>query len=206
MRDVALGLAEKGFAAACVGYRLAPLHSYPAAIEDCQEFVRYARTHSGELSVDPLRIASLGNSAGGYLAAMLGLADVSDSRVNAVVDICGISDLTKPREQHFPISWGFLEEFMGLPYEGNEWTYHEASPISRVTKDAPPFLLVHGESDDVVPVAQSHALAELLDDQQVRFELHTLPGEYHSFTFPAWQRIEQLYEEFLNSCFKHAYR
>jgi acetyl esterase/lipase len=206
MYEIAQILVLNGFAAACPQYRLAPLHPYPAAVEDTQTFVRFARAQAEEWNVDPNRFASLGISAGGHLALMLGLTNPvapadwpreSRSQVNAVVDICGIADVTAPRETHFDISRSFLDQFMAVPYEGNEDRFREASPLYHVTPDDPPMLVVHGEDDDVVPVAQSDALVEKLRNAGVEVEYHRLPGERHAFSFESYTQITQWILTFL---------
>jgi acetyl esterase/lipase len=197
MHELIPFLAQMGFAAACPQYRLAPLHPFPAAVEDILSFVTFLRSRADELDLDPGRFASLGISAGGHLAAMAGLSRYADSRVQAVVDICGISDLTEPHAQHFPISHGFLEQFMGGPFEGNEETYRAASPIHQVAPGAPPFLLIHGNRDDVVPHEQSVAFERALQSAGAETELCILAGEGHSFTLEAWNRILELMGGFL---------
>ena len=203
MRDVAETLVANGYAAACPSYRLAPLHTFPAAVEDLREFVRYMRRHAEEYKIDPDAIAALGNSAGGHLAAMLGLSDGAEndvsSRVNAAVAICPLTDITSPREQHFPISWAFIEQFMGVPYEEHPERFEQASPVFHVDADAPPMLIIHGEGDDIVPLGQSEALAAALDECDVPYSLHRLPGEGHAFSYEAWIHIEQLFLEFFRN-------
>ena len=108
-REEAVWFAERGFACACISYRLAPLHPFPCAVEDALAFVRYARNEAEELQIDANRIGAMGNSAGAHLAAMLG---VLPDRVQAVADVCGITDLTNPRDVHLPIAMAFLEQFM----------------------------------------------------------------------------------------------
>lgn len=207
MSEVAKGLTEHGYAAACPQYRLAPLHCYPAALEDIQAFVRFLRKESQQLGVDSSAIAALGNSAGGYLAAMLGVTDAPEggqsSRVQAVVDICGITDLTSPEDQHFPVSMGFLEQFMGCAHAEDPGRWAEASPVRYVDSAASPFLIVHGEMDDIVPISQSEKLAAALFTAGAEVEFHRLNGEGHSFTYGGWQRIESLYEDFLARMLKH---
>jgi acetyl esterase/lipase len=197
MHEVAQLLARRGFAAACPQYRLAPLHPFPAAVEDVLAFVTFARANSEELGLDPQRFASLGNSAGGHLAAMAGLSKYADSRVQAVVDICGISDLTDPHSQHFPVSLGFLEQFMAQPFEGNEELYRLASPLYQVEPNAADFLLVHGEQDDIVPFGQSVALQEALKKVGADVRLHILPNEGHALSWDGWKYTERALLEFL---------
>jgi acetyl esterase/lipase len=197
MHELARILVKNGFATACVQYRLAPLHPFPAPVEDVRAFVRHAREHAGPLGIDPGRIASLGISAGGHLAQMIGVGP-DESRVNAVVNICGISDVTDPRAKHYPISWSFLDQFMGgLPFEGNEEAFRAASPVHQVDEGAAPALLIHGEDDDIVPVEQSRTLADALRQRNVPVRLEVFPGEGHGFSLDAWPRIEALSLEFL---------
>lgn len=207
MRDVAVMLVENGYAAACPQYRLAPLHPFPAAVQDMQEFVRYCRSENHLLPIETNKIVSLGNSAGGHLAGMLGLTDAGgdiSSRVNYVIDICGISDVTNPQVQHYPISWSFLEQFMQVPFEGNEDRYREASPLSHVDSNAPPFFIAHGDVDDVVPISQSEALAKALDANGTTYEFHRICGEGHSFSYEGWTMIADRFIQFLDKHLKNA--
>lgn len=189
-------LAGAGFAAAAPSYRLAPLHTFPAAVQDAMNFVRYARANADELGIDPQRIASFGNSAGGHLACMLGVLDrmpgddaAESARVQVVVDLCGITDVTDPRNKHLPISWSFLEQFLEVPYEGNEERFRLASPISHVSPDSAKFLIFHGEDDDVVPISQSETLAASLAKHGVEHKFVRLPEEGHSFSYRVWPEI-----------------
>jgi len=201
MAELGVTFAEKGFVVACPEYRLAPLNPYPAAVEDIRSFIAFLRTNASEHGVDPDRIASLGNSAGGHLSSMAGLTGAPESRANVVINVCGITDLTNPMDQHLPISFGFLEQFMGGGYQGNEEKWAEASPITYVDSDSPPFLIVHGEEDDIVPISQSEALAAKLFTSGVEVEFHRMPGEGHSFTYESWMQIEGLIEVFLKRVF-----
>ncbi|MEO7453312.1 MAG: alpha/beta hydrolase, partial [Fimbriimonadales bacterium] len=185
---VAQYFADKGFAAFCPQYRLAPLYSYPAPLEDIAAFIRYLREKADSLKILPNSIGVIGNSAGGHLAAMAGLAVDPSERADAVVDICGLTDLTNFKESHPPISWDFLTQFMaGAPPDDPRWI--EASPLFRVTADASPFLIVHGEDDDVVYVDQSKRLYDALRDAGVSAEFDTLPNEGHSFSMAGFEKI-----------------
>jgi acetyl esterase/lipase len=195
--DVAAPLAEQGFAAVCVQYRLAPQHFFPAACEDVAAAVKFLRANAVELGIDGGRIASLGNSAGGHLAAFVGLKE----KLQAVVAISGVGDLTAPAEYHTDIGIAFAVQFLGaLPAEAPE-LYGEASPMRYVTKDAPPFLLVHGEVDDIVPIGQSELMFDALQANGTPVEFMRCPNEAHSFTYPAWSAIERRYTDFLKQTF-----
>lgn len=194
-RDVAEMFVEKGYAAALIQYRLAPLHPFPAAVEDVQAFVRYARANATELGIIPDRIASFGSSAGGHLALMLGVTDAPvdgvSSRANVVIDYCGLTDITHYKDHHFDISWSFVEQFMPEPFEGHEDLYKQASPLAHVDKLSVPTLIVHGEVDDIVPIAQSEALDDALSAQKVPHKFIRVPGEGHGFSMAVWPELER---------------
>lgn len=187
-----------GFAAASVGYRLAPLHTFPAAVDDVREFMRFIRAGGLELGIDATRVGVMGNSAGGHLAAMLGVAE-ADSRPDAVAAVCPITDLTDPHAQHFDIGWPFLEQFMGCPYDPEDPRWREASPLHHVRPGLPPFLVVHGEEDDVVPFGQGQALYERLVEAGNDARFVPMPGEMHGFSLEAWERVREEYLAFFRA-------
>lgn len=197
--EEAAWFAEHGFAGACIEYRLAPLYPFPAAVRDAQAFVRHARQSAAALGVDAGKIGAFGNSAGGHLAQMLGLcrdggpAGVVEP-VQAFVSVCGISDL-RPGDAADALAMGFIEQFMGGGYEGNEDAYAAASPIVQQPVCGPA-LLVHGDEDDIVPVDQSSLLAARLREFGNDVQYAELPGEQHSFTFGAWMEVRRLALEF----------
>ncbi len=195
-RDFAIGLAKQGFAAACPSYRLAPLHPFPAAIDDVRAFVRFVRNESERWMVDPMRMGSVGLSAGGHLSAMLGLSTDPLEQVQAVVDISGLTDLTRPVEQHFLIAHGFLEQFMACPYEGNEKAWELASPLWQLREGLPPFYVIHGVDDDVVPVSQSDVFVAALKRLGTAVEYLRVPGEDHNYSNGSFGQIERGYSSF----------
>lgn len=201
MHDVAESMVSEGYAAACVGYRLAPLYPYPSAVEDVWNFIEYARQNDAELGINGDQIAAMGNSAGGYLAAMAGVARDDAQRANAVIAICPITNIDHPRESHLPISWSFIDQYMMLPYDGNEAVYREASPITHARSGLPPFMVVHGEADDIVPCDQGIQFANALAAADNDVTLLRVPDEGHSFTLPAWNRIEAESIAFLRRVF-----
>ena len=206
MHEIVAFFSQNGFASAAVQYRLAPLYPFPCAVLDAMAFVRFARDNAASLNVDPNRFASIGNSAGGHLASMLGVLDrmpefeadaEPSARVQAVLDLCGITDINDPRVQHNPIAWSFLEQFMEVPFEGHEAKYGLASPVSHVDAKSAAFLIVHGEADDIVPIDQSERMAAALRGHGVAVEFVRLPDEGHAFSFQAWPLIAQSAVDFL---------
>lgn len=189
MHEVAKYFASRGLAAFCPQYRLAPLYPFPAAIEDCREFVSFLRKKKGELKIMADAIGSFGNSAGGHLSAMLAFSADQNERVNAAVDVSGLTDLTNPQSQHPPISWDFIGQFIGVPFSGAETEWIEASPLYQASKDAAPLLIFHGSDDDIVWPEQSRKLQEALQNVGATSELRILEGEGHSFSEQGFHTI-----------------
>ncbi|MCO7220908.1 alpha/beta hydrolase [Klenkia sp. PcliD-1-E] len=176
-------LARAGIAVASADYRLTGEAVWPAQLHDVKAAVRWLRSRAGELGVDGDRIAAWGESAGGHLAAMLGLTGPDldgdlgvvgvPSTVAAVVGWYPPTDLATVGDPADPDSRE--AQLLGAPPLRDRFRAAEASPITHTHPDAPPFLLLHGGADSMVPHAQSAALAQLLPD--VEFE--TLPGADH---------------------------
>jgi acetyl esterase/lipase len=181
----AIRLAENGHVVIAADYRLARpgAPGWPAALDDLREAVRWTRRHARELGVDPGRIAALGQSAGGHLAAMLGTAAVDEeSRIQAVVSFYGPSDLERlpllrvQRLSHEPV-----RAFLGDDPARSSAKAREASPVSRVGGDTAPVLLIHGTRDRWVPIEQSEELAGALRAAGVRHQLLRVEGARHGF-------------------------
>jgi acetyl esterase/lipase len=186
--DVVIRLARQGLVVFAVDYRLARPGepSWPAVVGDLREAVRWVRRHGDEFGVDPDRIAVMGISAGGHLAGLLGTLaeergpDGVSSRVQAVVSFYGPSDLgglmISRRLSHEPV-----RTLLGDGPSRSADLAAEASPISHVTHDDPPFLLLHGSDDLWVPLDQSVRMASALAIVGVPYRLIVVPGARHGF-------------------------
>ena len=188
---------SQGYAVASVNYRLSQHAVFPAQIQDCKAAVRWLRAHAKEYRLDPDRFAAWGSSAGGHLVALLGVTgdtkefDIGpnldySSRVQAVVDYFGPTDLTRMAAQSGPDSAMNHDapnspesELIGGPVPDNPEKALKASPITYVSKNDPPFLLVHGDKDPLVPWQQSQMLNEALKKAGVESELQIVKGAGH---------------------------
>jgi acetyl esterase/lipase len=186
---VAEEFARRGFAGAACEYRLAPLYPFPAAVQDVRAAVRFLRQEADALGTRPDAVFAFGNSAGGHLSSFLALSPEPTERVNAAVNVSGLTDLTNPDEQHAPIAHDFLQQFVGAPYVGNEERWIEASPYHNIIADAAPVLNIHGALDEIVNPSQSVRFHEALKAAGARSELLLLEGEGHSFTPEAFEQI-----------------
>ena len=187
-----LKLAQHGYVALTVSYRLAPKYQFPAAVYDTKAAVRWLRAHAKEYKVDPARIGTTGGSAGGHLAQFLGVtADVpmfegdggnkeQSSRVACVVNVYGPSDFTKSYGKSVDAA-EVLPLFLGGNLETARHNHIIASPLYWVTPNATPTLCIHGTEDKYVAHEQAVWLIDKLKAADVEAELLTLPGAGHGF-------------------------
>lgn len=181
-------LRDRGFLVASAEYRLAPAARWPAPIEDAKCAVRFLRSRAAEYGLDPDRILAWGSSAGGHLASLVGTTEDGElegngghagvsSRVSAVVDLWGPADLSDPTG--WPIGTGAAFQLVFRASSFDDPVLVEASPVAHVDPGDPPFLIVHGLDDDVVPVDQSYAMRDALRAVGVDAELITVANAGH---------------------------
>jgi acetyl esterase/lipase len=186
-------LNSQGVVVASIDYRLSPGTPWPAQIEDAKCAVRFLRTHAADLGIDPSRIGVWGSSGGGHLVSLLGLTGPKDgfdhgqylnqsSAVQAVVDMFGPSDLNDLDDSD-PFGRFILQIALGSSAE----VRRSASPITYVAPDAPPFLILHGTEDTMVPPHQSAELAQHLHAAGVPATLIEVEGAEHGLTTPGQQ-------------------
>lgn len=191
-------LLAAGMAVASIDYRLSAEAPFPAQLHDTKAAIRYLRHYADHLDLDPHRIGIWGESAGGHLAAMAaltgGLTELEgevgllgpESSVRVCVDWYGLSDLDSELDEE-PASAEPLEP--DLPYDivGTFLGSHAreakqaASPLTHVTAEAPPFLLIHGTQDLVVPATHSEVLHHALTQAGSKSELLLVDGADHIF-------------------------
>lgn len=192
-------LVAQGYIVASVNYRLAPEHKFPAQIEDVKCAVRHLRANAAKYGIDPRRIGAVGASAGGHLVALLGTSDPSSglegscgyseesSRVQVVVDLCGPTDLAVLLFDVDYVSW--VEEYYNTAAEQVLGTrdpeaeiVSTVSPVTHVTSDDPPFLIIHGDEDILVPLSQAEILYDQLVAAQVPATLVVVQNASHYLT------------------------
>jgi acetyl esterase/lipase len=193
-------LLAAGLAVATIEYRHAREAAFPAQLHDAKAAVRWLRHHGDRLGIDPGRVGIAGESAGGHLAALVALTagspdlegDVGvvgpSSAVDAVVDWYGVASAETMPEFELPpeVAAVLPPEALVAPLDVlldgvDAATRAAVSPVAHVRPGAPPFLLVHGTADTVVPYAQSETLAAALQAAGVDVRLEPVPGAEHGF-------------------------
>ncbi len=191
LEDLIPLVASGRYAAASINYRLSGEAIWPAQIHDCKAAVRWVRANAEKLHIDPQHIGVIGQSAGGHLVAMLGATGGSeslegtvgphtgtDSRVQCVVDQFGPTELLamggSHDDPHSPEA-----DLIGGPVQENQDLARQASPITYVKPDLPPFLILHGDQDTTVPFNQSERIAAALKQAKVDCTFVVVQGAGH---------------------------
>ena len=211
-----LWLTHYGFIVASIDYSLSDVATFPTPVEDCKEAVRWLRAHAADYGADPDRIGVFGGSAGGYLAAMLGTTGGVESfesggyreyssRVQAVCSGAGPIDLSlrvQRSGESVVLLRDYKEAFLGASVDDVE-RVSKANPVTWVSGDEPPFLLLHGDRDTQVDLENSRQLHHALYSAGVTTTLHVVKGRGHEYFGPENdERVARFFVEHL-SCGEH---
>ena len=210
-------LAQLGYFCVSIDYRLSGEAVFPAQIDDCKTAIRWVRAHAKQYKVDTTHIGVYGGSAGGHLASLMGTSgDIKSlegkgdwqgysTKVQAVVDLFGPVDLVsiiqkiQAAQQRFQTPGrasqtsnhpaGAVPAMLGGPVEKQLEKARIASPVTYITPDDPPFLIIHGDEDKVVSIEQSRNFYSKLTSAGVEATLKIYPGEGHGIRNPESQDI-----------------
>jgi len=198
--------ANQGFLGVTVGYRFRPEHPWPAQVEDAKAAIRYLRANAKELNIDPNRILAMGDSAGAYLAMMLGVTGPEDglegdggnpgvsSRVQAVVSYYGGGDFTNMKPwpadpeldalmlSYYKKTTAEVIDIMFPIKDPKDPIYTRMSVTTHVSKGDAPILIFQGDADKIVSVEQAHILGRALAAAEVPHEVVIVKGGGHGFT------------------------
>lgn len=192
---------KAGFAVARISYRLSKEAPFPAQLHDCKAAIRYLRKHAAVFGIDPARFGVMGDSAGGHLAAMVGLTGGNrklegkigetrgSSAVSCVVNWFGPTNfLTMQKHKEKLRSLGNTNDpqsseswLVGGPLMKRKDKAREASPITYASKKAPPMLLQYGDKDRLVPFEQGEELYHAMKAKGCDVTLQRVPGADHCF-------------------------
>ena len=205
-------LAGGEYVGVSIGYRISGEATWPAQIHDCKAAIRWLRANATQYNIDPNRIGVWGSSAGGHLVSLLGASgDVKElegdngssgysSRVNCVVDYCGPSDflafgIQAPRMQE---PNGAVYRLFGGPLASHEASARAASPVTHVSADDPPILVVHGTQDNTVPIKQAELFEAALRKAGVDVTYIRMEGGGHGIGGPEiTDRVGQFFSKHL---------
>ncbi len=201
--------ARRGYACFSSNYRLAPKYQLSAAVEDVKAAVRWIRSNRERYNADPDRVVVLGASAGGHLAAMIGLTRPEDgmegrggpsgvpAAVQAVVCFFSPMDLRPPGLAAVP---EMMPAILGGTYEENPEAYARVSPILYVRSGAPPFFFAHGTDDPLIEPWHSERMVEVLRKAGVYADLIMVESGGHGWANRVWQeKVFPALETFLES-------
>lgn len=186
-------LAEAGWICVSINYRLSPRSTWPDHIVDVKRAITWVKEHIADYGGDPDFIAITGGSAGGHLCALAALTpnhtefqpgfEDADTRVQAAVPFYGLYDFTRSDSGIHPMQVPMLEEYVFKQRRtACPEAYREASPITHAGPDAPPFFVLHGSNDSLIPVEQGRSFAARLravSDSPVVYA--ELPCAQHAF-------------------------
>ena len=186
-------MAANGWVGFNVNYRLGPKHHYPDHLVDVKTAITWIREHADRYGIDPDRIAVTGGSAGGHLAALVGLTagdpafqpgfEDADTSVMAAVPFYAPFDLTDSAGHHGREFVRFLERYvLGGRFDDHPERFISYSPYERIHADAPPFFVLHGDLDTLVPVADARRfVARLRQVSHAPVAYAEIPGAQHAF-------------------------
>jgi len=202
MRHVAERLAQAGYVAVSINYRLAPKYLFPAQIEDCRVAVSWLRAHADEFKIDPDRLAGYGYSAGGHLVSLLATQPLA-TEPNEVLDEktlrearlqCVVAGGAPCDFREMPPDTKFLSYWLGGTRAEKPEQYELASPRKFVTPAAPPAFYYHGQFDLLVPRESPQQMVASLKQAGVKASLYVVPNVEHAAALFASQGIDRAIE------------
>lgn len=190
--------AERGYAVASIDYRLSTTAPFPACIEDCKYALAFLRENADQYPVDFSRVCAAGDSSGGHLAALMGVSvghadwepEGADCSVQAVIDFFGPAWLKHGHPQDIG-ERTVANALLGVSVASAKglMAAAAASPVTYIDGTEPPFLILHGDQDDVNHIGQSRMLRDELEKHGRSVAMHTVFGGGHGFSNPAAQAV-----------------
>lgn len=186
-------LADRGWVCVSINYRLSPRATWPDHIIDVKRALAWVKANIADHGGDPGFVAVTGGSAGGHLSSLAALTpnepifqpgfEEADTSVVAAVPFYGVYDWTNRDHTGMVGMDDFLaKQVVKAPLAENEKLWEDASPMSWVGPDAPPFMVVHGQNDSLVPVAQARSFVTMLREESKAPVVYVeLPGTQHAF-------------------------
>ena len=185
-------LRNSGFAWFTINYRLAPKVHFPVPQQDLGRAIKWVKANAKQYKVDVLKVALMGESAGASIVNYVAVRPSPGEEVSAVVSLYSVNDWTQRSKQRDGLGSN-LSKLLGLPQELTPSTLEklkEISPITYLSKNTPPFYLIHGTRDFQVPYDQSVLMCEEMRAVGAKCELLTLPGGGHGMA--GWEKMPEI--------------
>lgn len=198
---------ERGYAVASIDYRLSTVAAFPACIEDCKYALAFLRKNNNKYPIDMSRICVAGDSAGGHLAALMGVSvghtdwepEGADCSVQAVIDFYGPMSF-KVMRQELPDNDSVLplDTLLGVPFTSPKGLMlgATANPLNYILGREPPFLIVHGDQDEIIPIEQSYMLRNELEKYGQKVAMHTVIGGGHDLNNPSIEAVVNVFLDY----------
>jgi acetyl esterase/lipase len=188
-------MAERGWVCLSIDYRVSPKNTWPDHIVDVKRALAWIKENIAEYGGDPDFVAITGGSAGGHLSSLAALTpndpqwqpgfEDADTSVVAAVPIYGRYDWFTAKGSGRKEFIAFLQKFVvKKPFARNRQTYLDASSITRLRPDAPPFFILHGQDDSIIPVGEGREFADALREVSTSTVAYAeIPHAQHAFDF-----------------------
>jgi acetyl esterase/lipase len=192
MPNTVKAIINHGYAIASINYRYSTDAKFPAQIQDCNQAVEFLYQNAAKYGLDRNRIALMGFSAGGHLAALLGLSNNNSVssfypdglkphfKIKLVFNYFGINDLNSLKGPGATDPHSGVTLLLGSSAADRPDLAKYASPVSYIDKNDPPFLIIHGDKDEAVDLSQSTILSLKLNQAHIKNELVVVPGAPHA--------------------------
>jgi acetyl esterase/lipase len=203
------GQLKRGYAVASIDYRFSTVSPFPACIIDCKHALAFLRENENKYPIDVSKICVAGDSAGGHLAALMGVTaghsewepEKADCSVQAVIDFYGQISF-KEKEKNSSNDDTVLDTLLGAPVHTPKGLMigATASPLTYINGNELPFLIIHGDQDEIVTIEHSYLLRNELEKYGQKNSMYTVFGGGHGFDCPA---VESIANAFLDYHFKN---
>jgi len=203
-------LIKSGYAIVALNYRYSTMAIFPAQIKDCNQALEFVCENAAKYELDPERIALIGFSAGGHLAALMGLSANSSEadfyvdgkkpgfKVRAVIDYYGLSDFYLKPPAEFEKTTNGPGLLFGAAMRDKPSLVTQATPLTYIDSNDPPFLIIHGNKDEEMDVRQSIRLNDTLKSHGVATQLIIIDGAPHGGEMFDTKRIRRAVVAFLD--------
>ncbi len=213
-----LEIAKAGYVVASIEYRTIPDGVFSQSVEDVKAAIRFLKANADEYGIDKERIAIIGESAGGYLVAMAGATNGTrdfdkgenlseNSDIKAVIDIYGVTEFGEEADFEIPddVEEGYRATFLSVKFwlDDVRNNIEITNPIPHISSKTPPFLLMHGDKDTLVPPVQTEKLHKALIERGIESTRYVIKGAGHSDEYWFQPEIIKIIIEFLDKKLKN---